>query len=98
MKRTTLMAVIALLIATATGSVYASVTNSVMSSLHPQELTRSQAAGLDKNGNIAVTQDGFTMDNQDLKDAVAKHGGKYYVIIGEQGHEDHKTIEADMYK
>lgn len=98
MKRKTFFSFIVVLLAIASGATYASTENISDSGLHPQEITRSQALTHQKTGSISVSQDGFTMDNQNLKQEVSENGGDYYVITGEQGHQDHKTIEADMYK
>lgn len=63
-----------------------------------QEITRQQSSSYEKIGDIVITQYGFSMDNGKLATAVTKKGGKYYVIIGQQGETNHQTIEAEMYK
>lgn len=87
-----------LLLAITTGSAYSSNEKTDISSQQPQEITRNQTADHEKIGSITVTQQGFSMDNEQLRKEVAEKGGTYYVITAEQGQETHKTIEADIYK
>ncbi|MEG1247667.1 MAG: YdgH/BhsA/McbA-like domain containing protein [Citrobacter sp.] len=94
MKLKASITVATLLLAITTGTACAN--NS--SGQQPQEITRHQTDGHKKIGRISVTQQGFTMDNEKLKNKVAEKGGSYYVIIAEQGQETHKTTEADIYK
>lgn len=98
MKLKTSITVTAFLLAITTGVAFASTKNTDISGQQPQEITRHQTDRYEKIGSITVTQQGFTMDNEQLKNKVAEKGGKYYVIIAEQGQETHKTIEADIYK
>lgn len=98
MKLKTSITVAAILLAVTTGAAYAGTKNADTSGNQPQEITRNQAEGHEKIGSITVTQQGFTMENDQLKNKVAEKGGEYYVIIAEQGQETHKTIEADIYK
>ncbi|EQA8868585.1 YdgH/BhsA/McbA-like domain containing protein [Citrobacter braakii] len=98
MKRTKPIAVATFLMTMLTGMIYSSTVKAETSSLQPQEITRSQASNYEKIGNITVSQHGFEMDNEELRNEVAEKGGKYYVIIAEQGQENHKTIEANIYK
>lgn len=67
------------------------------SALAAQEITKEDAAKYTKSGTITVTEDGFTMSKDHLSKKVDEKGGKYYVIISEQGRQDHKTINADIY-
>ncbi|AJJ09153.1 hypothetical protein CH64_84 [Yersinia rohdei] len=68
------------------------------SALAAQEITKEDAAKYTKSGTITVTEDGFTMSKDDLSKKVDEKGGKYYVITSEQGRQDHKTINADIYQ
>lgn len=98
MKLKSSITVAALLLVLSTGSAFSSSENRVNSVQQPQEITREQASGYEKIGSISVTQQGFSMTDEELQKEVAEKGGKYYVIIGGQGQETHKTIEADIYK
>ncbi|WP_353614001.1 YdgH/BhsA/McbA-like domain containing protein [Mangrovibacter phragmitis] len=107
MKNVKTFAIITLALASLSGSVYASGLNSFFAdhgdalarvSPQPQEISQAQAVNHQKIGTIAVTQQGFSMDNTPLKHEAAEQGGKYYVITGSQGQPDHKTIEATLYK
>ncbi|WP_075181483.1 DUF1471 domain-containing protein [Pantoea sp. 1.19] len=68
------------------------------STLAAQQITQEDAAKHEKIGTISITEDGFTMDKDGLSKKVDEKGGKYYVITSEQGHQDNKTINADIYK
>lgn len=70
------------------------------SSFAAQQITREEAAKYTKVGEVSVTQDGTPIDNSDdaLSKAADAKGGKYYVIIDKEGQEDHKTIDAEVYK
>ena len=63
-----------------------------------QEFTKEEASNYIKIGEVSVTQDGFSMGNDELSKEVDEKGGKYYVITSTQGKEDHKNINADIYK
>jgi len=63
-----------------------------------KEITHYESVKYQKDGDISVSQDGFDMNNANLAKAVNEKGGKYFVIIGQQGQTDHKTIEAEMFK
>ncbi len=63
-----------------------------------QEITKEEASKYTKIGEVSVSQDGFSMDNSELSKEVDEKGGKYYVITSTEGKEDHKNINADIYK
>lgn len=68
------------------------------SALAAQEITKEEAAKYTKSGTISVTEDGFTMSKDDLSKKVDEKGGKYYVITSEEGRQEHKTVNADIYQ
>lgn len=98
MKLKTSITVAALLLVISTGAAFSSTENRENSFQQPQEITREQASGYEKIGSINVTQQGFSMADEELQKEVAEKGGKYYVIMGEQGQKTHQTIEAEIYK
>lgn len=107
MKNVKTFAIITLALASLSGSVYASELNSffadhgdALARVSPpaQEISQAQAVNHHKIGTLAVTQQGFSMDNASLKHEAAEQGGKYYVIVASQGQQGHKTIEAALYK
>ncbi|HGO4211762.1 TPA: DUF1471 domain-containing protein [Klebsiella pneumoniae] len=63
-----------------------------------QQITKEEATKYSKIGEITVSEDGFTMSKDHLSKKVDEKGGKYYVITSESGHQEHKTINADIYK
>lgn len=77
---------------------YANVEKLDILGQQPQEINRSQTAAHEKIGSAAITQNGFSMDNEKIIKEVTKRGGRYYVIIAEQGEQNHKTIEIEIYK
>lgn len=98
MKLKTSITVFALLLAMSTGVAFSSTEKRGNSIQQPQEITRDQASGYEKIGSISVTQQGFSMEDEEIQKEVAEKGGRYYVIVGGQGQETHQTIEADIYK
>ncbi|WP_320716977.1 YdgH/BhsA/McbA family protein [Enterobacter cloacae] len=68
------------------------------SALLRQEIDAENASKYTKIGTLSVTEDGFTMSDDDLSQKVDEKGGKYYVITSKEGKEEHKTINADIYK
>lgn len=106
MKRFIQLSALTLVLASLGGTAFASVMNTTSPSsdmsqsqisAKATEISRDQAGKYQKIGVVSVSQDGFTMGNDQLAKKVSEHGGNYFVIIGEQGHQDHKTIEADIY-
>lgn len=63
-----------------------------------EQITPEQASEHTKIGEISVTEDGFTMTDDGLSKKVDENGGKYYVITSTEGHSEHRTINADMYR
>ncbi|WP_320727676.1 DUF1471 domain-containing protein [Enterobacter sp. 118C5] len=63
-----------------------------------EEIDAENASKYTKIGTLSVTEDGFTMSDDDLSQKVDEKGGKYYVITSKEGKEEHKTINADIYK
>ncbi|MEA9389353.1 DUF1471 domain-containing protein [Acerihabitans sp. TG2] len=105
MKRLIPIAVLAMVLSGLGSTAFANTLNGSQSlnsgvqqhHMKAQEITHSDAAKHQKIGDISITQDGFVMDNAQLAKAVGEKGGKYFVIIGQQGEQGHKTVEAIMY-
>ncbi len=107
MKRFIQLSALTLVLASLGGTAFASMMNTTspssdmsqsLVSAKATEISHDQARQYQKIGNVTVSQDGFTMGNDPLAKKVSERGGSYFVIIGEQGHQDHKTVEADIYR
>ncbi len=106
MKRLMSMAVLGLALAGFGGSAFANTLSVSQTSngsvrehlMVAKEITHQESMKYQKIGDISVSQDGFTMGNAKLAKAATEKGGKYFVIIGQQGQTDHKTIEAAVFK
>ncbi|KKI41543.1 DUF1471 domain-containing protein [Hafnia alvei] len=68
------------------------------SALSAQEISREEASKYTKSGSFSLTENGFTMNDNELSKMVDEKGGIFYVIISKQGEQNHKTINVEIYK